>query len=233
MVAALFSLTGCGQPTVLFGEVIITDANGEKILDSEIYIDKKNATAADAIIQDCSERRIAYTYENGMFDNFDGIASTKEEGWLLYSDKELATVGAGDLLLEDHFCIEFRYVNYEESFNENGEKANDKEKSASISGGVVVVGPDGDEHLVYELIMDENATAADAVIKACQENKFAYTYENGMFDNFDGIASTMEEGWLLYSKGKLANVGAEELLLEDNFYIEFRYVNYAESFNLE
>ena len=63
--------------------------------------------------------------------------------------------------------------------------------------------------------------------------RFAFTYENGMFDNFDGVASTMEDGWLLYSDKELVNVGAGELLLEDNFYIEFRYVNYAESFNLQ
>ena len=114
----LFSFTGCGkkQP-VLFGEVIIIGPEGEKLLDSEIYVSKKNATAADAVIQSCSEMRFAFTYENGMFDNFDGVASTMEDGWLLYSDKELVNVGAGELLLEDNFYIEFRYVNYAESFN--------------------------------------------------------------------------------------------------------------------
>ena len=116
MVLAAF--TGCGkkQP-VLFGEVIIIGPEGEKLLDSEIYVSKKNATAADAVIQSCSEMRFAFTYENGMFDNFDGVASTMEDGWLLYSDKELVNVGAGELLLEDNFYIEFRYVNYAESFN--------------------------------------------------------------------------------------------------------------------
>lgn len=117
-VLGLFSFAGCGkkQP-VLFGEVIIIGPEGEKLLDSEIYVSKKNATAADAVIQSCSEMRFAFTYENGMFDNFDGVASTMEDGWLLYSDKDLVNVGAGEFLLEDNFYIEFRYVNYAESFN--------------------------------------------------------------------------------------------------------------------
>ncbi len=118
MTVCLISFSGCSKPQViLFGEVIITGPDGEKLLDSEIYVSKKNATAADAVIQSCSEMKFAFTYENGMFDNFDGVASTMEDGWLLYSDKELVNVGAGELLLEDNFYIEFRYVNYAESFN--------------------------------------------------------------------------------------------------------------------
>ena len=118
MSISLFSFTGCSKPqVVLFGEVIITGPDGEKLLDSEIYVSKQNATAADAVIQSCAEMKFAFTYENGMFDNFDGVASTMEDGWLLYSDKELVNVGAGELLLEDNFYIEFRYVNYAESFN--------------------------------------------------------------------------------------------------------------------
>ena len=114
---SLFAFTGCTKETPLFGEVIITGPDGEKLLDSEIYVSKHNATAADAIIMACSEMKFAYTYENGMFDNFDGVASTMEDGWLLYSDEEIAETGAGELLLEDYFNIEFKYVNYAESFN--------------------------------------------------------------------------------------------------------------------
>lgn len=118
LLIALVSFSGCGKvEDPLYGEVIITGPDGEKLLDSEIYISKENPTAADAVIQACSEMRFAFTYENGMFDNFDGIASTMEDGWLLYSDKEIAEVGAGELLLENFFYIEFRYVNYAESFN--------------------------------------------------------------------------------------------------------------------
>ncbi len=114
---AMFSFAGCKKTEYpLFGEVIIIGPDGDKLLDSEIYISKNNATAADAIIQSCSEMKFAFTYKNGMFDNFDGVASTMEDGWLLYSDKELVNVGAGELLLEDNFYIEFRYVNYAESF---------------------------------------------------------------------------------------------------------------------
>jgi hypothetical protein len=117
-VVSLFAFAGCKKEQLpMFGEVTIYGPEGEKLLDSEIYIAKNNPTAADAIIMACSEMKFAYTYENGMFDNFDGLASTMEDGWLLYSDKEIAEVGAGELLLENFFYIEFRYVNYAESFN--------------------------------------------------------------------------------------------------------------------
>ena len=112
-----FCFTGCGKTEdPLFGEVMIIGPDGNKLLDSEIYISKENATAADAVIQACSEMRFAFTYENGMFDNFDGVASTMKDGWILYSDKKLAEVGAGELLLENFFYLEFRYVNYDETF---------------------------------------------------------------------------------------------------------------------
>ncbi len=118
MVLSLFTFAGCtNKEKPIFGEVAIIGPDGEKLLDSEIYVSKHNATAADAVIMACSEMKFAYTYENGMFDNFDGLASTMEEGWLFYSDYELSEVGAGEFLLEDYFIIEFRYVNYDESFN--------------------------------------------------------------------------------------------------------------------
>ena len=117
-VVSVLTFTGCKKEQIpMFGEVTIYGPEGEKLLDSEIYISKNNPTAADAIIMACSEMRFAYTYENGMFDNFDGLASTMEDGWLLYSDGKLAELGAGDILLEDFFLLEFKYVNYAESFN--------------------------------------------------------------------------------------------------------------------
>ncbi len=100
----------------LFGVVLITGPSGEIILDSEVFVSKKNATAADAVIEGCAEFRIPYTFENGMFDNFEGIASTMDEGWLLYYEGELSDVGASSVKLTDNFDVEFRYVNYDESF---------------------------------------------------------------------------------------------------------------------
>ena len=109
-----------------------------------------------------------------------------------------------------------------------------KKTGETINGEVIITGPGGEVLLENEVSIEKNgASAADAVIAACSDKKFAYTYEDGMFDNFAGIASTMEDGWLLYADGVLAETGAKEVLLENSFVIEFRYVNYAESFNLE
>ncbi len=100
----------------LFGVVLITGPEGEIILDSEVFVSKKNATVADAIIEGCSEFRIPFTFENGMFDNFDGIPSTMDDGWLLYYEGELSDAGASSIELSDNFDIEFKFVNYDESF---------------------------------------------------------------------------------------------------------------------
>lgn len=117
--AVLCGCSGTKTGDTIFGTVTITGPAGEVILDSELYVDKDGATAADAIKAACAEVRLSYTYENGMFDNFNGIASGKEDGWLFYSDGVLSEVGAGECPIKDAFEIEFKYVNYAESFNLN------------------------------------------------------------------------------------------------------------------
>lgn len=115
------SFVGCTRDEkkdTIFGTVAIIGPEGEIILDSELYVDKLNATAADAVKEACTQVRLSYTYENGMFDNFNGIASGKEDGWLFYNDGELADVGAGECAISNAFEIEFKYVNYNESFAE-------------------------------------------------------------------------------------------------------------------
>lgn len=117
----VFAFSGCtGQKEKqLFGTVAIVGPDGEMILDTELYVNAENATAADAVKEACSQVRLSYTYENGMFDNFGGIASGDEDGWLFYNEGELAQVGAGQCEISNAFEIEFRYVNYNESFSLN------------------------------------------------------------------------------------------------------------------
>ena len=107
MVVTLFAFAGCSDTQKpICGSVTIIGPDGKIILDAEVTITKKNATAADVVKMECSSMKVPYTCENGMFDNFDGIASTNEEGWLLYSEYKLAEVGAEELLLEDNLIIE-------------------------------------------------------------------------------------------------------------------------------
>lgn len=119
VIIIVFAFSGCaGQgKKQLFGTVSIVGPDGEMILDTELYMNAENATAADAVKEACSQVRLAYTYENGMFDNFGGIASGKEDGWLFYNDGELSAVGAGACEIGNAFEIEFKYVNYNESFS--------------------------------------------------------------------------------------------------------------------
>ncbi len=122
VIAMTLSFVGCTRDekkATIFGTVAIVGPEGEMILDSELYVDKQDATAADAVKEACAQVRLSYTYENGMFDNFNGVASGKEDGWLFYNDGELADVGAGECVISNAFEIEFRYVNYTESFAED------------------------------------------------------------------------------------------------------------------
>lgn len=75
-----------------------------------------------------------------------------------------------------------------------------------------------------------NPTAAQAVIEACKSNNTAYTLKSGMFDGFGGMLSTLDDGWLLYINGELAQTGAETTPVNENDIVEFRYVNYNEAF---
>lgn len=88
----------------------------------------------------------------------------------------------------------------------------------------------------YEIINDtvkikeENASAADAIVAACQAKKLAYTAHNGLYDGFAGVKSTLTDGWLLYINGTLAQVGAQQTSVKDGDSVEFRYENYESVF---
>ncbi len=121
VIILVFAFSGCtGQKEKqLFGTVAIIGPDGEMILDTELYVNAENATAADAVKEACSQVRLTYTYENGMFDDFGGVASGEEDGWLFYNEGELSDVGAGQCEIKNAFEIEFRYENYNESFSLN------------------------------------------------------------------------------------------------------------------
>lgn len=117
--AMVIAAVGCTQnekENLIFGTVAIIGPEGEMILDCELYVDREGATAADAVKEACAQVRLAYTYENGMFDNFNGIASGQEDGWLFYNDGVLAEIGAGQCEIGNAFEVEFKYENYNESF---------------------------------------------------------------------------------------------------------------------
>ena len=103
---------------------------------------------------------------------------------------------------------------------------------SSVSGTVKIIGPDNTEIISTQVsVKGSEPTAEQAVIEACKEKKLAYTLQNNMFDNFDSIASTQTDGWILYANSdKPAETGANLIQLEDGFTVEFRYVNYDQVF---
>ncbi|MDP4132597.1 MAG: DUF4430 domain-containing protein [Bacillota bacterium] len=117
--ALIVVLPGCSKESSKYepidGSVKLTDANGKVILDTDLTLQLKSPTAKDAVIKACKENGISYTFKNGMFDNFNGIASTKDAGWILYVDDKVSEVGASDAKLDYWFRVEFKYQNYSET----------------------------------------------------------------------------------------------------------------------
>ena len=78
--------------------------------------------------------------------------------------------------------------------------------------------------------VNEGASAGDAVKKACQAVKMPYIVKDGMYVNFNEHESTPTDGWILYINNELAQVGADEYKVKAGDVLEFRYVNYDETY---
>ena len=96
-------------------------------------------------------------------------------------------------------------------------------EEAAVNGSFTVIDADGNELFSAEGSVPEGGSA-------CQEAEFPYTYADGMYDNFNGIASTADAGWLLYLDGELAETGADDTALSEGMVVEFRYLSYAEAY---
>lgn len=86
-------------------------------------------------------------------------------------------------------------------------------------------------HLETSVDLTQISGTADKIfIQACQNESLSYTFTNGMFDNFGGEASTQTDGWLFYYNGVLSEKGAQEIHVQEEDLLEFRYVNYDKAF---
>ncbi len=99
----------------LSGQVAIVTQDAV-ILSQEVVTHATNVE--EVLVETCQKGKIPYTLTENMFDNFGGIASTQTDGWILYVNDEVAQAGAKFIPLEDHFLVEFKYVNYDEVFSE-------------------------------------------------------------------------------------------------------------------
>ncbi len=97
-----------------------------------------------------------------------------------------------------------------------------------LNGRVVILTED--TAVLSEEVSTQCQDVEEVLVETCQKNKIPYTLTNNMFDNFGGIASTQTDGWILYINGEVAQAGAKFIPLEDNFLVEFKYVNYDEIF---
>ena len=75
---------------------------------------------------------------------------------------------------------------------------------SSVSGTVKIIGPDNTEIISTQVsVKGSEPTAEQAVLEACKEKKLAYTLQNHLFDNFDSIASTQTDGWILFANSDI------------------------------
>ena len=121
MIAMFISFSGCAaenQGERQISGTVKIQSSAQQLLDAQIQVKGENPTAADAIKQACQEKKLAFTFRDGLFDNFGGEASTSTDGWLLYSEGKLAEVGAADIRLSEGFQVEFRYENYDMAFQQ-------------------------------------------------------------------------------------------------------------------
>ena len=68
-------------------------------------------------------------------------------------------------------------------------------------------------------------------MQACQSKKLAYTNDSGLYDNFDGVASTETEGWVFLYNGETVMVGADEQEIKSGDTVEFIYGAYSDYFD--
>ena len=116
----LISFSGClSKPAPVYATVKITALNQQVILEESCRL-PSDSTAADAIGVACRSAKIAYQDKNGLYDNFNGISSGKEEGWLFYYNGTLSEYGVRQTKLtnDGENLVEMRYVNFNEAFFE-------------------------------------------------------------------------------------------------------------------
>ena len=117
----LIAFSGCNTKSVednpVFVIVKITDENNTIILNEECRL-PFDSTAADALEVACRAKKIAYQNKNGLYDDFNGIHSEKEKGWLFFFNEKLAEQGLEQTELKSNGknVVEMRYVNFEEMF---------------------------------------------------------------------------------------------------------------------
>ena len=106
-----------------------------------------------------------------------------------------------------------------------------KTEKQPIDGSVSIVYHD--QTIVSEEITTVADTAEDVLLEVCQKHKIPYRLNNHMFDGFGGYDSTQTDGWILYVNDEIADKGAYEMELENDFSVAFVYVNYSEVFFME
>ncbi|MBE7018380.1 MAG: DUF4430 domain-containing protein [Ruminococcaceae bacterium] len=106
-----------------------------------------------------------------------------------------------------------------------------KVDTPEITGLVEVIY--NEQKIVSEVVTTHCDNAEDVLLEVCQKNKTPYQLNDHMFNGFGGYASTETDGWILYVNDEIADKGAYEMKLENDFKVVFSYVNYDEVFFAE
>ncbi len=209
--------------------VKITD-NGSIIMDYPITVTGMAPNAAMAFEKGCKQKNISYTYENGVFDCFNGLNSTETEGWMFYINNSAVNTSVKDCILKENDKLEFRYANYNHRFAQlqsgNASAQTEAEKETPIK---VKVENNGEILLESAVMLNkENPNAADAFKNICDTNGCVYTLTDGNLISFKNLVNDDSNEWKLYLNNKLYEENMNALELAGGDILEFKYEAIAE-----
>lgn len=118
----MFTFAACSQNGEEMIEVNVRISSYTFDINGPAWVSPAYATAGEAVQNFCNEQKLAFFANNGLYDGFGGEYSTLTEGWLLYINDKISDVGADTAKIKNGDVVEFRYVNYEVTFNEAGIK---------------------------------------------------------------------------------------------------------------
>lgn len=116
LAVSLLLLAGCSAKGIDV-TVQIIGPEGESIFNQTVTVNtKEEPTAMDATTAAVAKGGVTIKETDGFVTEIADLPSTETDGWLLYVNAEVASVGAKELKISEGDTIEWRYINYNEVF---------------------------------------------------------------------------------------------------------------------
>lgn len=117
LAVSLLLLAGCSAKGMSL-TVRITGPDSYVLFDQAVTVTTKQPTAMDATSAAIKQGGLKIEESDGFVSAISDIQSTQTDGWLLYINGEIASVGAKEQAITEGDTVEWRYVNYDEVFGQ-------------------------------------------------------------------------------------------------------------------